>query len=149
MEKKTQMHCMADWFMLKSAVYLWTLGLQVRLDCVTFPLFQNILCRCDWTDMCKKDFFSDKSQADFSSCCLSWIKLIQAWEVTPALINCIKLGVLEQREKSSDEWFWPIFFNFLPLGMLSTLLKFVFCICSCTFLHRFWGLFMYIREINL
>lgn len=94
-------------------------------------------------------FLSDKSQADFSSCCLSWIKLIQAWEVTPALINCIKLGVLEQGEKGSDEWFWPIFFNFLPLGMISTLLKFAFCICSCTFLHRFWGLFMYFREIIL
>lgn len=57
-EKKNQMHCMVDWFMLKSAAYRSTLGLQIRLHCVTFPLFQNILCRCDWTDMCIKIYFS-------------------------------------------------------------------------------------------
>lgn len=62
MEKNNQMHCMVDWFMLKSAVYLWTLRLQVRLGCVTFPLFQNILCRCDWTDTCMKDFCQTKAE---------------------------------------------------------------------------------------
>lgn len=96
-------------------------------------------------------FLSDKSWADFSSCCLSWIQWIQAWEVTPALINRAKLltDILEQGQKSSDEQFWPTFLNFLPLRMLKTLFKFAFCICSYTFPHRCWGLFIYFREIIL
>lgn len=52
---------MVDWFMLKSAVYLSTLRLQIRLYCVTFPLFQNILYRCDLADMCKKDLIQTKT----------------------------------------------------------------------------------------
>lgn len=62
MEEKNHTHCIVDWFMLRNAVYLLTIRLQVRLACVTFPLFQNILFRYDWTDMCLKDFFLTKTK---------------------------------------------------------------------------------------
>lgn len=67
--------------------------------------------------------------------------------MTPTLTDYT--GLLEREKKSSDEWFWPIFLNFLPLRMQSTFLKFTFCICSCTFLHRCWDLFLCFREIIL
>lgn len=36
-------------------------------------------------------FISEKNRADFSRHCLSWIELIEAWELTPALIDCTDL----------------------------------------------------------
>lgn len=42
----------------------------------------------------QKRLLSDKTWSDFSSCCLSWIQWIQAWKVTPALINCTNLSLV-------------------------------------------------------
>lgn len=59
-EKKNQMHCMADWFMLNNALYLWTLRLQVRLDCVTFVSEHSVQM---WLNRyVRKKFFQTKAE---------------------------------------------------------------------------------------
>lgn len=137
------MHCMVGWFMLKNALYLWTLRLQVRLDCVTFVSEHSVQM---WLNRyVKKRVLSNKSWADFFSHCLSWIQLMRAREAAPVLINCSELltGILEGEEVSSNEWFWPIVLYFLSFR--SILPKLSFCVCSCTFPQRCWGLFIYFK----
>lgn len=73
-KKRNQMHCMVDWFMLNNALCLWTLRLQVRLDCVTFVSEHSVQ---QWLNRyVVKEYFSNKSWADISSHCLSWMQLI-------------------------------------------------------------------------
>lgn len=106
---------MADWFMLKSAVYLWTLGLQVRLDCVTFPLFQNILCRCDWTDMCKKDFFFRQKPSRFLQLLPILDKINTGLESDPSsnkLHSACCFGA------KGEKFWWVVLTHFLQLSPL-------------------------------